>query len=159
VAPLGAVALAGCSGGDPTPTETATPAETATDSPTPTETATPTDSPTATPTETATPTDSPTPTPAPEADLTVAVGPDGALRFDPETFTVAVGETVRWEWASAGHNVSPSSQPSGAAWPGRDDSTYAAGTTHTYTFEVAGEYEYHCDPHQSVGMVGSFTVE
>lgn len=156
IAPLGTVAVAGCSGGGGT--------DTMTDSPTATDTATPTE---ATTTDTATATDSPTPTdsptatdtPTPQAELTVSVGPDGNFRFDPEEFTIAVGETVRWVWASPGHNVSPASQPSGAEWPGRDESTYDAGTTHSYTFEVAGTYEYHCDPHQSVGMVGSFTVE
>ena len=158
IAPVGTVAVAGCSGGGGTDTVTDSP--TATDTATPTE-ATTTDSPTATdsptPKDSLTSTDSPTPTP--QAELTVSVGPDGNFRFDPEEFTIAVGETVRWVWASPGHNVSPASQPSGAEWPGRDESTYDAGTTHSYTFEVAGTYEYHCDPHQSVGMVGSFTVE
>jgi plastocyanin len=142
----------------PTATDTATPTEaTTTDTATATDSPTPTDSPTATATDS--PTATATDTPTPQAELTVSVGPDGNFRFDPEEFTIAVGETVRWVWASPGHNVSPASQPSGAEWPGRDESTYDAGTTHSYTFEVAGTYEYHCDPHQSVGMVGSFTVE
>jgi plastocyanin len=119
--------------GDATPTET----ETATETPTETETATPTV----------------------EADMTVSVGAGGDNRFSPESFTVSTGDTVRWVWDSPGHNVSPESQPEGASWPGRDDSTYDSGTTHTYTFDVAGEYEYHCDPHQGLGMRGSFTVE
>lgn len=114
---------------------------------------------TATPTDTATDSPTPEPTATAEADTTVTVGPGGSLRFDPESFTVAAGETVRWEWDSAGHNVSPASQPDGASWSGLDESTYDAGTTHAYTFEVAGEYTYHCDPHQSSGMTGSFTVE
>ncbi|MFC7176916.1 plastocyanin/azurin family copper-binding protein [Halosegnis marinus] len=117
----------------------------------------------ATATETATETETPTateePTATPEADLVVTVAPDGALRFDPAEFTVSAGETVRWEWDGAGHNVSPERQPSGASWPGRDETTYGSGTTHSYTFEVPGEYAYHCDPHRSVGMTGSFTVE
>jgi len=150
----------GSDGNGATPTATAEPTEAA--SPT----ATPTRTPTATPTESPEPTDSPTPsgtptatpTPTPVADLTVTVGPDGRLAFEPETFEVATGDTVRWEWASGGHNVSPASQPSEASWPGDDEDLYSAGHTYAYTFAVAGRYRYHCDPHQSVGMTGSFTV-
>ncbi|MEF8842079.1 MAG: plastocyanin/azurin family copper-binding protein [Haloarculaceae archaeon] len=166
--PAAAVAgLAGCLGGGgddggnedtppatPEPTDTATPTLTASPSPTPGATETPTRTPE--PTDPPTPTANPTPTPV--ADPTVTVGPDGRLVFDPETFEVAAGDTVRWEWASAGHNVSPGSQPVEADWPGDDESTYGAGRTYAYTFGVSGRYEYHCDPHQSVGMTGSFTV-
>lgn len=88
----------------------------------------------------------------------MAVGPGSRLVFDPETFEIDTGETVRWEWESPGHNVSPERQPSEADWPGDDESTYGSGRTYAYTFTVPGRYEYHCDPHQSVGMTGSFTV-
>ncbi|MFB6118810.1 plastocyanin/azurin family copper-binding protein [Halosegnis sp.] len=115
--------------------------------------------PTPTETETDTPTETETATATASADMTVTVGPGGSLAFDPETFTISTGDTVRWEWDSAGHNVSPEQTPSGADWSGKDDDTYDAGTTYAYTFDVAGEYKYHCDPHQSIGMVGSFTVE
>ena len=143
-------------------TPTATPQPTETASPTATETATRTPTgtpePTGSPTPSGTPTATPTPTPTSVADLTVTVGPEGRLVFDPETFEVAVGDTVRWEWASGGHNVSPAGQPSDASWPGDDESLFSAGHTYAYTFAVAGRYRYHCDPHQSVGMTGSFTV-
>lgn len=33
------------------------------------------------------------------------------------------------------------------------------GATHVHAFETAGEYAYHGDPHQGLGMRGSFTVE
>ena len=144
VAPVGAVALAGCGGTDPAETEPRTETTAAS-------TATPTATPTAKETATGTPT--------PEPDMTVAVAPGGNLRFDPETFTVAAGDTVQWVWESPGHNVSPGSVPSGSDWQGKDADTYGEGTTYAHTFEVTGEYEYHCQPHQSVGMVGSFTVE
>lgn len=126
---------------------------------TPTETATSTETTTSTETETTTSTETETATATPEADTTVRVGPGGANRFDPDSFTISAGDTVRWVWDSPGHNVSPQRQPDDASWPGRDDSTYGTGTTHTYTFDVVGEYEYHCDPHQGLGMRGSFTVE
>lgn len=184
----GTVLVAGCADGGETPrrtgTTTATPTstvdgtttptrdrtDTRTETPTQTETPTPTDGSTSTPTstptptETSTPTSTPTPTetstPSPEPDQTVVVGPGGDLRFDPDTFTVSTGATVLWTWDSGGHNVHPTSQPGGASWPGKDeDLTYPAGSTHAYTFEVAGNYDYVCQPHQSSGMTGSFRVE
>lgn len=161
--PAVAAGIAGCSGGEETPTDSPG----ATDSPTPTqteqtETGTGTGTPTSTSTSTTDPTETPTPEPTAtaQADLTVAVAPGGALRFEPETFEVAVGETVRWEWESPGHNVSPTEgeQPDGADWAGEDERTYDEGHAYSETFEVAGEYAYHCDPHRSSGMTGSFTV-
>lgn len=154
--------VAGCSGGDgdaSSPTETATasqtPTQTATPTPTPTETATPTP----TPTETATPTETPTPTATPvDADQEVAVAP-GSFSFDPESFEIPVGSTVLWVWEAGGHNVKPTATPSGSDWSGTPgDGTYSSDYQYAYTFEVPGEYEYHCVPHQSLDMVGSFTV-
>jgi plastocyanin len=167
------VALAGCTGdgGDggtePTATDepTATPTDEPMDSPTatdePMDSPTATDEPTATETPTATEEPTPTATATPEPDQRVVVAPDGRLRFDPETFSIGTGDTVLWEWASGGHNVSPDDggQPSGADWAGEDEQLYSEGHTYSHTFEVAGDYEYKCQPHQSAGMVGSFTVE
>lgn len=168
----GTVLVAGCADGGDTPTRTGTPEPTPTSTAdgtaTPTDGATQTD--TSTPTDVSTPTSSPTesptrsptesPTPSREPDQEVIVGPDGNLRFDPDSFTVSTGETVLWTWDSGGHNVHPTSQPSGANWPGKDEEfAYSAGTSHAYTFEVSGSYKYVCQPHQSSGMTGSFTVE
>ena len=98
-----------------------------------------------------------TETPPSNPDQQVTVG-DG-LNFDPESFEISVGDTVLWEWESSGHNIAVESQPSDADWPGEDEeSGYKNGHTHSYSFEVAGEYEYYCQPHRSSGMVGNFTV-
>jgi plastocyanin len=122
---------------------------------TPTETATPTETPT--PTVTATETPAPTGTPG-GADREVAVAP-GSFRFDPETFEVPVGSTVLWVWEADDHNVKPTATPADSDWSGTPgDGTYPSGHQYAYTFEVPGEYEYHCVPHQGLGMTGSFTV-
>lgn len=151
----------------PTDTETATATptrtdtSTATDSPTPTTTPSPTETPTPTetPSPTATPTETPTATPT--YDLEVVVGPDGGLSFSPSSFDISTGDTVRWTWDSGGHNVKPSSTPSGSDWagtPGDEFDTFSGGHTYQHTFDVAGDYEYYCAPHRSAGMTGSFTV-
>lgn len=150
-----AAGLAGCGaspddGTDAEPTATSTP----TAEPTPTDTPTPTDSPTPSPTA--------TPTELPPVAAEVTVGPGGALRFDPETVSVAVGETVRWLWDSGGHNVKPSSIPSGSDWSGTtggNTETFGAGHVYEHTFEVAGRYDYICFPHRSAGMTATVTVE
>ena len=155
-------AVAGCSGdggGTPSPTtQTSTRAATPTETPTPTETATPTETPTATPTETPTATPTETATPV-DADQVVAVAP-GDFVFDPETFEVPVGSTVLWVWEGGGHNVKPTATPEASDWSGTpgDGTTYSSGYEYAHTFAVPGEYEYHCVPHQSLGMTGSFTV-
>jgi plastocyanin len=156
-------ALAGCSsnGGDgSTPTATDAPTDTATSTPTDTATGTPSD--TATATETETETETPTATEATDPDQTVTVAPDGDFRFEPKSFTISVGDTVKWVWGGSGHNVVPDGQPAGENWegtPGGAGKTYGSGHTYSHTFETAGEYSYYCSPHRSLGMKGSFTVE
>ena len=101
---------------------------------------------------------------------TVAAGPDGKLVFEPEHVEVSVGDTVSWEFESAGHNVSAVpkdsekvSLPDGAKPFASHESgdPYAVveeGKTYEHTFETAGEYTYVCIPHVSSGMVGTVTV-
>ena len=99
-----------------------------------------------------------TETPPSNPDQRVAVGANG-LNFEPEAFEISAGDTVLWEWEGSGHNIAVESQPSDADWPGENEEFgYSDGHTHSYTFEVAGDYEYFCEPHQSNGMEGRFTV-
>lgn len=106
----------------------------------------------------------------PPAETDVVAGPDGRLRFDPETITVSAGESVTWYFASAGHNVScvpdhheavalPDGAEPFASYEG--DNRYrtdAQGTAYSHTFETPGEYRYVCIPH-APGMAGSVIVE
>jgi len=147
-----AVALAGCTGGDGDEATTEAPTETTAESTAAATTAE------ATTEERATTGAS---TVAGDA-TTVVVAPEGDLAFDPGTVTVAVGDTVRWEWDGSGHNVRPDSRPDGADWtgtPGGAGETYDSGHEYAHTFEVAGRYEYYCAPHRSVGMTGAVVVE
>ncbi|WP_254840626.1 plastocyanin/azurin family copper-binding protein [Natronomonas marina] len=166
----GAVSIAGCTddggngGGEPTDTatdtdegmDTATDTDEGMDTATATETETPTE--TAEQTETPTETAEQTATPPSDPDQRVAVGANG-LNFEPAGFEISVGDTVLWEWVGSGHNIAVESKPDGADWSGKaEEFSYGEGTVHAHTFEVAGEYDYVCEPHQSNGMTGSFTV-
>lgn len=111
--------------------------------------------------------DEPTDTPAGD----VVVGPGGAYVYDPEEYTVSVGDTVSWSFASPRHNVScvPDDDPQVSLPDGaepfasyEDDSpgqTLPQGATYEHTFETAGEYTYVCIPHSRQGMVGTIRVE
>jgi plastocyanin len=101
----------------------------------------------------------------------VIAGPDDAFVFEPEEFTIQVGESVTWYFVSPGHNVScrPSDSrtaelPTGAepfASYGPQDSprnTDREGTTFTHTFDVPGDYVYVCIPHVTYDMVGTIHV-
>jgi len=147
---VGVTALAGCVGqsgtGDPTEPTTTAPATTATATAAPTETTAGGDV------------------------VDVAAGPEGRLRFVPETVEIPVGGTVRWTFESAGHNVTslPGSSekvrnPEGAepfaSYEGTQHfSINEVGTTYEHTFDVPGEYVYVCAPHEDQGMVGTVLV-
>lgn len=111
-------------------------------------------------------------TDTPTSDADVVVGPNGTNAFDPETLTVEPGETVTWEFVSAGHNVSAVpdhapqvSLPEGAdpfasyGTDGTGNETHSRGETFEHTFETSGEYTYVCVPHLRQGMVGTVVVE
>jgi plastocyanin len=96
-----------------------------------------------------------------DADATVEVGPDGDFVFTPgtdEPLRVDSGATVLFDWKSGSHNVVVDSQPSGANWEGHAG-IEGSGFSFTHTFETPGTYEYVCEPHESLGMVGTLVVE
>lgn len=92
------------------------------------------------------------------ADVTVAVAPEGKLVFDPDTVEIAPGDTVLFEWEGDYHNVVPKSQPADASWTGESEIS-ETGHTYSHTFEVEGTYEYVCEPHRSQGMTGTIIVD
>jgi plastocyanin len=107
----------------------------------------------------------------PDAD--VVAGPDGSAVFEPAELTVTAGDTVRWGFASAGHNVScrpgdseavelpADAEPFASYGPDESStgSTVPRGETHEHTFDVVGRYVYVCIPHVGRDMVGTVRVE
>lgn len=92
-----------------------------------------------------------------DAEATVAVAPGGELQFDPETVEIQSGGTVRWEWESADHTVTPDATPADADWEGEPE-PQESDYVYEHTFETAGAYEYYCDTHPD-DMTGSVVVE
>lgn len=82
--------------------------------------------------------------------------------FDPPNLTIAVGDTVTWDNVNGVHNVNGSlatypDNPVGfdngnATSPGADNWPYQ------FVFTQAGLYDYQCDPHAALGMVGTVNV-
>lgn len=101
-------------------------------------------------------TDDPDEQEADEADVTVTVGESG-LHFDPETLEIDTGDTVAFDWAGDGHNIVVTAHPNDSSWMGVPE-LRDAGFTHYHTFEVSGQFEYMCEPHEDAGMRGRITV-
>lgn len=80
--------------------------------------------------------------------------------FTPKDITIDVNQTVRWENKGGSHNVNGSQ----ATFPNNPESFgngAASSTSWTYDFKFTkpGKYDYQCDPHASLGMVGTVTVK
>ena len=75
--------------------------------------------------------------------------------FTPSSITtVTVGDTIEWEWVEGGHTTTSTTIPSGAAaW---DSPLTATNPSFEYKVTVPGTYDYHCTPHATLGMTGSF---
>ncbi|QIB73750.1 halocyanin [Halogeometricum borinquense] len=101
-----------------------------------------------------------------------------AVAFNPSSLTVSVGDEVVWQnTSSRGHTVTAYDDriPDDAEFfaSGDYESTKAArdafnneigglidsGQSFSHTFEVPGEYQYLCIPHEAQGMVGTIIVE
>lgn len=76
--------------------------------------------------------------------------------FSPANVQIAVGTTVRWVAQDGAHTVTPDNPGQAGAWT---STALSAGETFEHTFTVAGTYDYHCQPHQAVGMVGQIVVQ
>ncbi|WP_097007819.1 plastocyanin/azurin family copper-binding protein [Natronoarchaeum philippinense] len=77
-------------------------------------------------------------------------GTDQPLQITP-------GTTVQFVWITDNHNINVDDQPDEAAWEGYVD-IENAGFEYEFTFDTEGTYEFHCDPHQQLGMEGTITV-
>ena len=88
-------------------------------------------------------------------DVTVVTA--SGTSFTPANVTIPVGGTVRWVVNNGSHTVTPDNPGQAGAWTGTG--LLNAGAQFEHTFTAAGEFDYHCIPHQSLGMTGTVTVQ
>lgn len=78
------------------------------------------------------------------------------LRFSPSSVTITEGDTVRFFWSGQAlpHNAVESNEVFDSGEPAR-------AVDYSFTFErgMNGTYDFVCEPHASVGMVGQIVVE
>ena len=78
------------------------------------------------------------------------------LRFSPETITIFEGDSVRFLWSGEllAHNAVEENGLFDSGEPSRN-------VDYTYTFKIGenGTYTYVCEPHESLGMVGTIIVQ
>ena len=99
--------------------------------------------------------------------VVVRVGANGMMAFSPSSVVLWQGDSIRWVFEAAGHNVvsgtanapdgrfcTPNSMNCGVATP-----TMGATTTFEFKFNEAGVFPYMCFPHRNMGMVGLVTVQ
>jgi len=91
-----------------------------------------------------------------DSDETIITVDSTNLRFSPSSVTVTEGDTVRFFWSGQAlpHNAVERDGLFDSGEPERN-------VDYSFTFEVGtnGTYEFVCEPHESVGMIGQITVE
>lgn len=98
------------------------------------------------------------------AGANVKLGADnGSLVFEPSSVTISKGDSVTWtNNAGFPHNIvfDEDAVPAGVNADALSNEDYlnAPGETVTRKFDVAGEYNYYCEPHQGAGMQGKVIV-
>jgi len=69
---------------------------------------------------------------------------------------VFVGDTVRWVWVNGSHTTTSTTIPFGAAtW---NNPINSSSPFFEYLITVPGTYNYRCNPHVGIGMIGTFTA-
>jgi plastocyanin len=98
-------------------------------------------------------------------EITIKQSP--TMRFDPETVSVNVGDTVKWTNSGfidhtvtfdpgAAQKADSAALPAGVAPFGSESMEQDA--TYSHTFTTKGTYKYFCKFHEAMGMVGSVIV-
>jgi plastocyanin len=75
-----------------------------------------------------------------------------AMSFAPDTISAAVGDTINWVWTGGIHTTTSTTIPTGAlTWNAALDLTH---TSFRYVISIPGTYNYQCNLHFLLGMVG-----
>jgi plastocyanin len=95
--------------------------------------------------------------PVTAATVTVQVGFVGPV-FTPSSVSIQPGDTVNWVWGSTGISHSVTSGTGGVSDGLFDSGIHKDPFSFSFTFPNPGTFNYYCQPHQSMGMVGSVLV-
>ncbi len=79
-------------------------------------------------------------------------------KYTPAVITISPGDEVTWTNSEGFHNVNGTT----GTYPGNPESfgnNTGTGWTFSHTFNTPGVYDYQCDPHVNLGMVGQVIVE
>jgi len=80
----------------------------------------------------------------------------GGMVFTPTPAAVTVGDTIKWVWANGIHTTTSVTIPAGALpWSAPIDSAH---TSFIYKIAVAGQYNYWCNFHYKLGMLGTINA-
>lgn len=75
--------------------------------------------------------------------------------FTPGDLTIEPGTTVQWvNQTNTFHTITPDGH---SEWT--EGTVSQTGDTFTHTFDTEGTFPYYCNPHRSLGMTGSVTVQ
>ncbi len=83
-------------------------------------------------------------------------------RFDPNTINAKPGDVVKFVLASGAHNVHflPEKNPAGVNLPKASDVLQLPGQSYELLVGAKpGTYNFQCDPHAALGMIGTITVQ
>jgi len=77
------------------------------------------------------------------------------LRFVPDTLTINEGDSVQFLWSSQllPHNAIEQNDVFNSG-----DAMRNVDYTYTFNYNQSGVYEFYCDPHRDLGMLGEITV-
>jgi plastocyanin len=81
-------------------------------------------------------------------------------RFSPASVTISAGDSVTWRWEGSNfHTVTHGTNPTTPAVKLFDSSPAKGSGTFGYRFNDPGTYPYYCDPHRTMGMTATITVQ
>ncbi len=78
-------------------------------------------------------------------------------KFTPKELTISIGDTVEWKNTEGYHNVN-GTQTTYSTNPESFGNGAGTGWTYSHVFTSSGKYDYQCDPHVGLGMVGTVEV-
>lgn len=100
-----------------------------------------------------------TPALAKEVTIKEVTGEDGKYYFEPKQLTIHPGDTVIFEDAQDDmHDVMFNVVPKQVDEMIMSPMMEKKGQKFSYTFTVPGTYEFHCHPHEALGMKGKLIV-